>query len=109
MGMIPERLHKPTVGLMPTKPLIDEGETIDPSVSVPIAIAHRLAAAAEPEPALDPLGLRSKIYGHLVWPPLLLQALVECVDLKLAHSLKLVFPNNTAPASRSLAIINASC
>ena len=46
---------------MPTKPFIEEGETIEPSVSVPIAIAQRLAAAAAPEPALEPDGLRSKM------------------------------------------------
>ncbi len=45
----------------------------------------------------------------MVCPPLLLQALVECVDLKLAHSLRLVLPNSTAPASRSFWIIKASC
>src|ERR1700748_3664422 len=109
IGIMPVRLHKPTVGFIPTNPLTDDGETTDPSVSVPIAIAQRFAAAAEPEPALDPLGFLSKIYGHLVCPPLLLQALVECVDLKLAHSLKLVLPSNTAPASRSFLIIKASC
>jgi hypothetical protein len=46
---------------MPTNPFTDDGETTEPSVSVPIAIAHKLADAADPDPALDPLGLRSKI------------------------------------------------
>jgi hypothetical protein len=32
----------------------DEGPVIEPSVSVPIAAAHRFAAAAAPEPELDP-------------------------------------------------------
>jgi len=58
-GDIPERLTKPIVGLIPTIPLNDEGEMIDPSVSVPMATAQRLAATAAPEPELDPEGLRS--------------------------------------------------
>ena len=58
---MPERLHKPTVGLIPTRPLTDAGETTEPSVSVPIAIAHKFADAAEPDPALEPLGFLSKI------------------------------------------------
>ena len=35
MGTTPERLVSPRVGLMPTIPLVEEGHTIDPSVSVP--------------------------------------------------------------------------
>ncbi len=57
--MIPERLHRPTVGLMPTMPLVDEGHMIDPPVSVPMVSAERLAEAATPDPELDPHGLRS--------------------------------------------------
>ena len=90
----------PTVGLIPTMPFCAEGETMEPSVSVPTATAHRLAATAAPEPALDPLGLRSSTYGFLVWPPRPLQPLLECVERKLAHSLKLVLPRITAPAAR---------
>ena len=51
--MMPSRLT-PTVGLRPTTPQIDAG-TIDPSVSVPIAMAANLAATAAAEPELDPL------------------------------------------------------
>src|SRR5205814_10244233 len=101
MGMMPVRLSSPTVGLMPTMPLMDEGETIEPSVSVPTATAHRFAATATPEPELDPDGLRSSAYGLCVWPPRPLQPLVECEERKLAHSLKLVLPRMTAPASRN--------
>jgi hypothetical protein len=57
--MIPEPLMRPTVGFMPTNEFADEGQTIEPSVSVPMAAAHRLAATAAPEPELDPQGLRS--------------------------------------------------
>ena len=57
IGMIPDLLNKPTVGLMPTKLFTDAGQVIEPSVSVPIATAHKLAATAAPEPALEPQGL----------------------------------------------------
>jgi hypothetical protein len=59
IGMMPARLSSPSVGLIPTRPFALEGQTIEPSVSVPMAAAQRLAAAAVPEPELDPQGLRS--------------------------------------------------
>src|SRR5260221_156409 len=61
--MIPERLHNPTVGLIPTTPLIEAGKRIAPFVSVPIATAHRFAATAAPDPELDPHGFLSNAYG----------------------------------------------
>ena len=66
------------------------------------------AASAAPEPELEPDGLRSSAYGFLVWPPRPLQPLDECVDRKLAHSLRFVLPRMTAPAFRSAATMNAS-
>src|SRR5512142_2912054 len=59
MGTIPARLTSPSVGLIPTIPQHEAGDTIDPSVSVPTAAAHRLAATATADPELDPDGLRS--------------------------------------------------
>jgi len=59
MGTMPARLSRPTVGLIPTRPQAAAGETIEPSVSVPTAAAARLAAAAAPEPELEPDGERS--------------------------------------------------
>jgi len=44
---------------MPTRLLMDAGEVIDPSVSVPTATAARLAAIDAAEPELEPLVLRS--------------------------------------------------
>src|SRR4029077_6539474 len=96
------------VGLMPARPLTFDGDTIEPSVSVPTAIVARLAAIAAPEPELDPDVLRSSAYGFFVWPPRPLQPLVECVERKLAHSLRLVLPRITAPASRRRETMNAS-
>jgi hypothetical protein len=60
------RLMSPNVGLMPTSELLLDGETIDPSVSVPTAITQRLAAVATADPELDPDGLRSSAYGFFV-------------------------------------------
>ena len=60
MGMIPARLTRPRVGLIPTSPLALEGHTMEPSVSVPMAAAQRFAETADPEPELDPQGLRSR-------------------------------------------------
>ena len=53
MGIIPLRLIRPTVGLIPTKPFDDEGQTIDPSVSVPTPSAARFAEIPAPVPELD--------------------------------------------------------
>jgi hypothetical protein len=64
IGMIPARLTRPTVGLMPTTPQTEDGETIDPSVSVPTATAQRLAETATADPELEPDGLRSRVLGQ---------------------------------------------
>jgi len=59
IGTTPERLVRPRVDLMPTRALWEEGQTIEPSVSVPSEAAARLAAIAVPDPELDPQGLWS--------------------------------------------------
>src|SRR5918912_4183396 len=105
---MPVRLRRPSVGLIPTSPLLVEGDTIDPSVSVPTAAAERLAATAAPDPELDPDGLRSSAYGFFTCPPRPLQPLDECVERKFAHSLRFVLPSRTAPAARSRAATNES-
>src|SRR5918911_4200930 len=65
MGMMPARLTTPSVGLMPTIPHVPEGQTIEPSVSVPTATRQRFAETAAPEPELEPQGFRSSAYGFL--------------------------------------------
>src|SRR5579871_6305152 len=105
---MPVRLTRPIVGLMPTSELTCDGETIDPSVSVPMATAARLAATATADPELEPDGFRSSAYGFLVWPPRPLQPLDECVERKFAHSLRFVFARITAPALRRRCTTNAS-
>ena len=58
--MMPDRLTSPSVGLIPTIAFAFAGQTIEPSVSVPIAAEQRFAATAAPDPELEPQGLRSK-------------------------------------------------
>src|SRR5271169_3962949 len=77
MGIMPAREISPTVGLMPTIPQLFDGETMEPSVSLPTATAQRFEAMAVPEPELDPDGLRSNAYGFFVRPPRPLHPLVE--------------------------------
>src|SRR5258705_8240872 len=108
MGMMPDRLTRPTVGLMPTSPFADDGQTIEPSVSVPTPTVARFAAIAAPVPELEPHGLRSSTYGLRVCPPLPLHPLTECVERKFAHSLRLVLPMITAPAARNRRTMYAS-
>src|ERR1700680_3328421 len=108
MGTTPARLVRPTVGLMPTSALMAEGQRIDPSVSVPSDAAARFAAMAAPEPELEPQGERSSTYGLRVCPPRPLQPLEEASPRKFAHSLRLVLPRITAPASRSFRATKAS-
>src|SRR5450432_2536895 len=79
IGIMPLRLNKPTVGFIPTMPQNEEGATTEPSVSVPMATAHRFAATAAPEPELEPQGLRSSTYGFFVCPPRLVHPLVDLV------------------------------
>src|SRR5450631_248267 len=101
MGIIPARLIRPKVGLIPTIPFADDGHTMEPSVSLPTATVPRLADVAAPEPELDPQGLRSRAYGFFVKPPRPLHPLVEWLERMFAHSLRLVLPRMTAPAARS--------
>jgi len=56
IGIIPLREMRPTVGLMPTTPLVTAGQMIEPFVSVPTAAAQRFAETETPEPELEPHG-----------------------------------------------------
>src|SRR6185436_4010729 len=109
MGITPARLIRPTVGLIPTMPHVLDGQTIEPSVSVPIEMAVRFAAVAAPEPELEPQGFRSRAYGFRHWPPRALHPLDERFERMFAHSLRFAFPKMTAPASRSFFVTNESC
>src|SRR5687767_5939977 len=106
--MIPDRLTSPTVGLMPTTPFAPDGQTIEPSVSVPTATVARSAAAATPEPELEPHGFRSRTWAMLFWPPIPLQPLDDGADRKFAHSERFALPMISAPAALSRRTMKAS-
>src|ERR687884_2102755 len=108
IGITPARLHNPSVGLIPTSPFAPDGQTIEPSVSVPTAATARSAAAATPEPELEPHGFRSRTYGMFVWPPMPLQPLDEGPERKFAHSERFALPMMIAPAAFSRCAMNAS-
>src|SRR6267378_7220026 len=97
--MMPAPSMSPSVGFT---------QTIDPSVSVPMPTAARLAAIAAPVPELEPHGLRSSAYGFAHCPPRALQPLDDWVERMFAHSERFVLPRITAPAARSLATSGAS-
>src|SRR5207253_10904899 len=108
IGTTPARLHKPSVGLIPTSPLAPDGQTIEPSVSVPTAATARSAAEPTPEPELEPHGLRSRTYGMFVWPPMPLQPLDDGPERKLAHSDRFALAMMIAPAAFNFIAMNAS-
>jgi len=96
------------VGIKPTVGLISRSGIIPISKSQDTAgpMARTVTDAAEPE--LEPEGFRSSAKGLFVWPPRPLQPLVEWLERKLAHSLRLVLPRITAPASRNFCATKAS-
>src|SRR5262245_2070786 len=106
--MMPSCATRPSDGLRPTTRLLPAGQTMDPSVSVPTAAAHRLAAVATADPELDPHGSKLRRYGSRVKPPRALQPLMEPNPRTLAHSDKFALPRITAPADRSRSTIRAS-
>ena len=77
IGIIPDRLTKPTVGLIPTTPFTEAGHEIEPFVSVPIATETNPAATATADPELDPQGFLFLPYGFLVCPSMLDQPLTD--------------------------------
>ena len=81
---------------------------MEPLVSVPTATGARPAATAAAEPELEPDGLRPAPCGFTVWPPSVLQPLLDCGERMLAHSDRLALPAITAPAARSRATRKAS-
>jgi hypothetical protein len=85
IGITPLLETKPSVGFSPTIPQIEAGQTMEPSVSVPMPTAAKFAAIAAPVPELDPHGLRSVIYGFFVCPPRPDQPLEDLVERKFAH------------------------
>src|SRR6188474_2778150 len=98
-AIAPDLLTRPKVGRSPLTPFRVEGETIEPSVSVPSEKPTSPAAVAEPGPADDPLDPRP-FHGFLVWPRNQLSPCASAPSESLATS--------TAPASRSRSTTVAS-
>src|SRR5262245_43672474 len=98
--MMPVCDSSPSVGLMPKIRLCPDGQTTEPSVSVPMAAAHRFAAGAAAEPELDPHGSKPSRYGLRVLPPRAVQPLksIGANPRKFAHSDRFALPRMTAPA-----------
>src|SRR2546427_11156444 len=91
----PKRLTRPYVGRRPVTPQRDDGETIEPSVSVPIEKPTKPAAVAAAGPADEPLDpVRSSLgtQGLRVTPP---NHFGPCASAPIES-----FATNTAPASR---------
>src|SRR5437762_9078029 len=66
---IPLRLTSSSVGEIPTALPALAGPRIEEPVSSAIAQVTRFAATADPDPALEPRGLRSVSYGLQNTPP----------------------------------------
>ena len=98
----------PTDGLIPATPLREQGQVIDPSVSVPTASGARPAASAAPDPEEEPPALRSSAHGLPVRPPTADQPDVDLGERMFAHSDRLVAARTIAPASRRRATSGAS-
>src|SRR4029453_15749076 len=108
IGTMPCCGISPTVGFRPTMPFSAAGQTIEPFVSVPMARSASPAATAAPDPLDEPPAERLRAYGLRVRPPYALQPEEDAERRKLAHSLRLVLPRITQPASRSRRTSGAS-
>src|SRR5215831_4547137 len=62
-GMVPYRLTRPSVGLMPTTPHVAAGSRTEPPVSEPSAANARPAATAAPDPDDEPPVIWSGFQG----------------------------------------------
>src|SRR3954452_23408162 len=101
IGTTPSVGTRPTVGFIKTRTHAADGAVIEPLVSVPTANGASRAAIAAPLPELEPQAVRLRAYGLRVSPPWALHPDVACSSRMLAHSLRLVLPSTTMPASRS--------
>src|SRR5436190_15628212 len=102
---MPVRLTSPTVGLSPTRLLMEDGARMLPPVSVPSPTVPRLAARATPVPPLDPPLAYARLYGLRVNPgstELMLSA------SPIASSDSDALASKIAPAARRRLATNAS-
>src|ERR1700704_5836047 len=101
---MPQREHRPYVGLMPTMPANAAGCRIEPPVSVPVAPRHRLAATAAAEPPEEPPGTSGVLaprrrHGEVTGPNTEVS-----FEEPMANSSLLVLPSSTAPSRQSCAV-----
>src|SRR5262245_2950553 len=89
-AIAPWRLTRPNVGLSPVAPQRVQGDTIEPSVSVPIAKPTSPATVAAADPADEPLEPFLSSQGLRVRPPNQPSPIASAPRLSLAIS--------TAPA-----------
>src|SRR5947208_9269116 len=92
-AMHPARLMRPNVGRSPVAPQREQGETMLPSVSVPMANPTRPATVADADPADEPLEPCFGFHGLRVIPPNHMSPIASAPSESLATS--------TAPASSS--------
>lgn len=89
----PLRLTAPKDGRSPVAPQREDGESIEPNVSVPIEKPTNPAAVADAEPADEPLAPCLRSHGFFVLPPNQTSPRASAPEVSLAI--------NTAPASSS--------
>src|SRR5689334_13037537 len=98
---MPQREHRPYVGLRPTVPVNAAGCRIEPPVSVPVAPRQSCAATAAADPPEEPPGVSG------TFDPLRRQGDVtgpKCdvsFDEPIANSSQFVLPSRTAPSRQS--------
>src|SRR5512141_1233780 len=68
-AIAPKRLTRPKVGRRPVTRQRFDGDTMEPSVSVPMAKPTKPAAVAEADPADDPDDPSSRFHGFFVSRP----------------------------------------
>src|SRR5688572_21509187 len=105
--MAPLRLTVPKVGRNPVAPQRVEGETIDPSVSVPIVNGNKPATTEAADPADDPLDPCCRFQGFFVSPPNHLLLYAKAPKDSFAHriapaSFRRVYTNEFSSISWSL-------
>src|SRR3954468_2051459 len=100
--IMPAALATSRVGTMPTTSLNEDGLTIDPPVSSPIAQVTKFIETEVAEPPLEPPGSRVVSYGLHSVPPNELRAAPP------AYSSRLALARIIAPALRSRSTTVAS-
>src|SRR5690349_9129273 len=108
IGTMPRRETMAMEGFIPTKPVMDDGQTTEPDVSVPMAAAAKLTDPATPEPLLDPQADFERLYAFR-GPPPTVEPLNARRVRKPANCEVLVFPRKTTPAARRRRATSESC